>query len=749
MNKIRDAVLVCVLAQVFSLAQMGQGVVIDNYFSGPNRVLAVDYKDGTFAFGTESGMFVMKRDKIITLDEASGLPDNVVPNVLLTSADCLFAGPVMRPEGLGFIEVTIRDGAVLVTDITGDQVFEGCKEMVAVDRAGSLWVGDDGALRRYTEGTWESYEWPSKAHGFAYRGRLCADYSGAVWGATDARRSVFRFQAGEWTYFDEVSAWDWSNAIGVDPQGEVWLIDCKSKALVRFNGAEWERVSDDPVWGRDGYRRLVFDDLGATWAVGWRSLVKWQDGAAREIDEACDLEFQLNASALEFFRSATTIGEQSVLFGTYGYGLLGFDGRDFWRFFVDSIPGNFVTSLALDSGGSIWVKDYDTKLLASINGGRCTVWSAFWLSRLNPWADAALDIEGRLWFASTDSGAFSLINGAWRPYCIGESPLQRATEIAMDGKGTMWFIQSVTDSTIDLLSFDGHAWSKYSPRECLDGNSTTDIVAGPGDSVWFEHFSVGQGYTSLDGNIWHSYYFGDGFPDLSCPPYYGRRPISFDLTGRAIVFSQHDATFADCPDGAFRGTPRGTWEMLYDGSVTCLQSDSSGTFWIGTDQGVAFGIKDRWRSIGCEDGLSHGHITAIVIDHNGDKWVGTEYGLNRIEDGGPAQQKFELSVEERPDGYVTVSGTFTNAGAVIPVLLWVACEYDGTLYYYPGWGPTPEVTKRVLGAYSIETEELARLDTSTLPPGDYTFYGGISLLGGMDLLIGARGAKIALATYHK
>jgi len=64
-------------------------------------------------------------------------------------------------------------------------------------------------------------------------------------------------------------------------------------------------------------------------------------------------------------------------------------------------------------------------------------------------------------------------------------------------------------------------------------------------------------------------------------------------------------------------------------------------------------------------------------------------------------------------------------------------------------GPIPEGTKRVLGAYSIETEELLRLDTSTLPPGDYTFYGGISLLGGMDLLIGARGAKIAVATYRK
>ncbi|MBN2207788.1 MAG: hypothetical protein JW759_00605, partial [Candidatus Coatesbacteria bacterium] len=70
-------------------------------------------------------------------------------------------------------------------------------------------------------------------------------------------------------------------------------------------------------------------------------------------------------------------------------------------------------------------------------------------------------------------------------------------------------------------------------------------------------------------------------------------------------------------------------------------------------------------------------------------------------------------------------------------------------YYYPAWGPTPQGTKRVLGAYSIKTEELVRLDTSTLPSGEYTFYGGISLLGGMDLLIGARGAKIAVATYHK
>ena len=742
-------VLVLALALILSLVETSQSTEVHTYISGPNRVLSIDYMDGTLAFGTESGLLVIVGDKIIAVDESSGLPDGVVPNVLLTSANCLFAGPTMRPDGMGFFEIIIRGDEALATDITGDQTFQGCREMVCVDFDGNLWVGDDDFLRTYSDGTWRSYEWPWKAPYLAYWGRICADYSGAIWGTINAPKSVFRFHRGTWTCFDEVEAWSSNNAIGMDRCGDIWLIDYRSRSLMRFNGAEWEVISDDPVWARGRYRRLLFDDLGAMWAVGWKRLVKWEDGSVWEIDQACGMEFELNASAFEFFRSATTLGGQSVLFATYGYGLLGFDGTDFWRFFVESIPGNSVTSLALDSEGCVWVQDYDTKLLACVSGEDCSIHNAFWMSDLNPIADTAMDQDGNLWFASTDSGAFSLIDGEWRPYCDEESPIQNVTEIALDRKGAMWFVQSVTDSTLDILSFDGEKWTKYTPSECLDGNTATDIVMGPDNAIWFEHFSTGEGYTRFDGQAWSSHYFGDSFPDLSCPQYYGRRPISFDLTGSAIVFSQHDAAYDDCPDCAFRGTPGEGWEILYNGLVTCLQSDSSGTFWVGTDQGVAYGETDRWSSIGPDDGLCSDYVTTILIDHNGDKWVGTEHGLNRVDDGGPAKQKLELTVEEAPDGYLTVSGTFTNAGAVIPVLLWLACEYEGTLYYYPAWGPTPDGTKRVLGAYSIETEELLRLDTSTLAPGDYTFYGGISLLGGMDLLIGARGAKMAVATYRK
>jgi len=93
-----------------------------------------------------------------------------------------------------------------------------------------------------------------------------------------------------------------------------------------------------------------------------------------------------------------------------------------------------------------------------------------------------------------------------------------------------------------------------------------------------------------------------------------------------------------------------------------------------------------------------------------------------------------------------LSGEFINTYTTMPVSLWLACEYDGTLYFYPDWSTTMQSVDIVLPAHSIERRQLFSFDAEALPAGTYTFIGGISLRGGAHLMIGARDDKYSFAT---
>ena len=109
-----------------------------------------------------------------------------------------------------------------------------------------------------------------------------------------------------------------------------------------------------------------------------------------------------------------------------------------------------------------------------------------------------------------------------------------------------------------------------------------------------------------------------------------------------------------------------------------------------------------------------------------------------------------LKLDEGPDDELVLFAEFTNATySAFPVLLWLACDWDGKMLFYPGWEPIPAPVKVVISGNCIENQELISLDTTALPPGDYSFYGAISLLGGSDYLIGARDKKVSVVTYHK
>ena len=291
--------------------------------------------------------------------------------------------------------------------------------------------------------------------------------------------------------------------------------------------------------------------------------------------------------------------------------------------------------------------------------------------------------------------------------------------------------------------FPQHKARTFGTRSGADSSEDDDraptIVIARDNRVWL---ILGSVVRMFDGRNW------DGAA-LPTPMPFTQSDVSgavFHLQERLVFFTG---------EGVFRSNGESWTELFKESAWWGGAFDADGALWFITCdsqrnyQLVSLKPDETIVTMDQTDGLADRHLSCLTIDHNGDKWVGTKGGLSRVEDDGPAQQSLQLSTSVSPQGVLTVCAQLTNAGRIIPVSLWLACEFGGTLYYYPDCGGAPTPLNLTLSASSIQNHELVNVDTSSLPSGDYTFYGGIGLLGGMDLLIGARGAKIAVATYRR
>ena len=772
----RLCINVLLVAAALVSVVLGGPVKIDQYWAGPNRILSLDYRDGTLAIGTETaGLWVVREGELVHLDRNNGLLENSVRNVALLDSRTLFVGPTLHEGEWCFLEVVLRDSGPEVgripspdpafyfypsdEDVThwayrNELYVEEDRQrhrMVGVAPDGSLWVGDAAGLRRWDGSSWLTYRWPEEAS-YKYDGRICISDSGSIWGVTNVCFDVsghlfFRFDPdgssapeGRWTIFHHVAR---TSAVGIDQAGRVWSISKRPPGLWRWEEGQWCLISDDPDWGLRHfgcpaeYGELAFDGQGRLYAAGRRSLLRWDSGSLTVVTSACGVTFD---GLLQIFFPSMVMCGDKLLLGTYGAGLLIFDvaTQSFSRFFQAGIPGNWVMHLSEDSQGTLWVMDWQTFLFGRFDG---RVWDQIDGAFPPHWYwrnESAVDALGRLWFTFPE-GAVRWEGDERVIFDSSNSPLERSAQPVVDSSGTVWLLQEDVDGwepgPAQVVSFNGKTWQEYGRRGFFRDYRVHHAIVGPNDSKWFY---VGDGYFVFDGAECHFYRRGDAMPPWG-PTCWHIESIRFELNGQLILCGCRKICW---------GMLGGPWNWLVSGTFSALQLDSDGKWWLGTGEGLVCRDGDEWKAITVEDGLSHASVTTILIDHNGDKWVGTKHGLNRIEDGGAAQQKLGLLVEDS-GGYVTLIGRFVNAGAVIPVLLWLGCECDGTIFYYPDWSTTPTPVKMVLGAYSVEEKELLRLQKSSLPPGDYAFIGGISLLGGIDLLIGPRDSKLTVACYHK
>lgn len=746
--------LTALILVTFSTLSPAQDFTIKHHRAGPNRIRCIDYRDGTLAIGTyEAGLVVVKDGRAMTFGKADGLPDDTISSVFLVDSCnmyiCVAARDYLQKVSYRFLSARIDDSGLSAVELSpgGSDTYAAAADL---GPDGALWVyGKEQSLLRFDGQSWRAFGVIGRALSTTDIDKIRVADGNRVYISSyswcNPPNNLFKFDGESWTVESDMPN---VLTLGIGEQGSIWCVGGEPAGLWCNEGEGWRLVSDDPVWAaEDTYDALEPGGQGGLWALGKESLIRWRNETAERIDTILGMPFVHGGSSPS--RCLFTCGSQgpdsSFLIGTYGYGMLAHDGEDFSLTQVDSCPGNDCRPIGMDSDGAVWFGDLDTVLLGRLRDG---IWQTIYVPR-DSWYYAAscMMIDGTMLVQGrrTEHTVYAFEGDSITPYdtslWLHTDPLPM-----VDQKGALWFdYHRFFRADFPIFSLIDGVLTRYSTDYFRDCYAFLYCV-GPGNTKWF---TTEYGFTTFDDVEWNHLLMGRDLPWSI---------VTKALNGQYIV-QRGDGFFLLNSDGegekiSDRRELYG-WVMDADGTWWCNMAETSEA-----GEGLFAGSNlDDWRQITMEDGLTSPLVSRVLIDHNGDKWLsasklstaaGARSGLHQIIDGGAAQQKLDLSLERSRDDSFGVAATVVNADYLVrPVLLWVACDCNGTMLYYPDWGPTPRPVKMVLCGKSIETHELVHLNTGDLPPGDYTFYGAISLLGGIDCLIGPRDKKFSVITYHK
>ena len=307
--------------------------------------------------------------------------------------------------------------------------------------------------------------------------------------------------------------------------------------------------------------------------------------------------------------------------------------------------GSDVVGIAQDASKRMWFADYwlgvcrvDGNVCVSISNGLPT-----------PVTCMLLDREGTV-YAGTFFGLARLSSNRWivlgQDVGLAQNDVQSIME---DSRGALWLGTEFGGAA----RFDKVEWATYGVVNTADqilDNFLTAIVRGKNDTIWIG--SYWGGVSSFDGTSWTARYVG--FPlnvhiaalhqdrsgvmwaatDQGLARYSGTQWFMVPdeaVAGKEFTSMAEDSAsgmwFGSGADGVFRlsggiWTPFTTSDGLPVNRINALVTDSLGTVWVGTNDGIAYFDGVRWQKpASCYNGI------ICLFQGAGDLWVGSVPGI--------------------------------------------------------------------------------------------------------------------------
>jgi len=592
-------------------------------------------------------------------------------NALLAVDDTLWIGT----EGGLFSYCIPRDSVA-----SASAPLTGSIEAIAVDDAGSLWVGGRNGLGIRSGSGWKLYS--EGANRFYSRVMDISPGEERIWLATYGQGAGFVEGRNLNIYSREDSLLD-DRVTRVLEQcsGTVWFGTASGMCMA--DTVHWESMRYGSRLPIGSVNDMLIDEEGNLFvAVARRGAAVYNlgrvrvYGLGRGLPERDVTGFSLDPfgkvwaagrSGVSMFEGSSwtpyrlpgiPIGRYdflSIHHGVDGECYLGTDegsilvlGRETVREvrLPQGFPEHTVTRLRM-FGGALWAIGVDRLYSLGGEGDIIEPPDAYFRGAMTDvWAGEG----GEIWVSSR-FGLLRRDGSAWEIFDRRQGlPTEQFNRIARDGRGHLWF------GTYDhgVLKLTGENWVHYtSGSGGLPDDRIEDLVVDRHGDCWV---LTGNGAVArFSGGSWEEIPLpageGEGGPEPDTahvhePFIRFMTPSDGDSPSRggsgASVLGLDGP--GDCMVAGDRGIYRFTgsgWQVIEPPEgvsslrATALLGTKRGTIWVGTEEsGIFIRTRGGWKRLGTDQGLNDGHIESICEDSSGGIWIGTRLGgLSRFSPG--------------------------------------------------------------------------------------------------------------------
>jgi len=282
--------------------------------------------------------------------------------------------------------------------------------------------------------------------------------------STSARADPPIFQT--YTQRDGLAA-DYVTSIAFAPDGTAWL--GTERGVTRVREHSWVTYTAAHGLGSSAISGIAISAIGKTYIATSGGGLTLFDGAERKTYTTANSAIPSN-----YLTSVAVDKQGRVWIGTLGYGVARLENEQWSKY---SFTSNYISTLALDANGNPWVANNDGVFFFDGRAwARLTQAMGLASHRVNAIAFAR---DGRVWLG-TDAGVTVFDGKTLRTYTQADGLADNVVRaIAVDAQNRVWF-----GTARGLTLFDGTTWKTYTRADGLAANHITALAFDAQNHLW-------------------------------------------------------------------------------------------------------------------------------------------------------------------------------------------------------------------------------------------------------------------------